>query len=409
MIRAVCGIGLWRAKLRRMLLRAAALLVCLAAASGQNLSVGFIGGGAVTNAFYTNVEPISHYLDTYSQKKDYLVGLTLEYHFTNNFSLEGDAIYRELHLVVAFVEPNLTLNSVSPSPVVTWELPVLAKYWFHWAGVDPFIEAGPALRPTTNLNANPSHYGVTAGIGVATHWKGFEISPMVRYNRWATDPGLGLAESKVDQIELLAGISGRPHSAWHPLSSRIALGVVAGMTLIHDVPTSASPFLAGIPAGSSGGVRVYESEAGTSYISGSYVFLMGPALEAALPKRIYLELNAVYHPIDVSERNVLADGSNLGPQESGREGNTWEFPVLARYKFRPGRLRPFAEAGPSFRLPTEHSSIAGVSAGGGVEVRMRALRIAPGVRFTHWGPQGSHGPSTDIVVNQIEFLTAFLL
>jgi hypothetical protein len=51
----------------------------------------------------------------------------------------------------------------------------------------------------------------------------------------------------------------------------------------------------------------------------------------------------------------------------------------------------------------------GISAGAGLEVRLKALKIAPALRFTHWGPQGYHSPSTDIIVNQVELLAGLLL
>jgi len=62
----------------------------------------------------------------------------------------------------------------------------------------------------------------------------------------------------------------------------------------------------------------------------------------------------------------------------------------------PAHAKPFGEGGPFFRLLAEHSSVFGVTAGAGV-------------RFTHWSPQGLHSPSADIIVNQVEFLTGFLL
>jgi hypothetical protein len=209
-----------------MLLRYGVFSFLILTCSAQTVSVGFAGGGAVTDAFETVNAGVPETFTSYSQARDYVVGLTLEYRLGRSFSVEGDALYRELHLTVAFVEPNGVLYAVSPSPVVTYELPLMVKYRFHGSMADPFLEAGPVFRPTTNLNANPSHYGVGAGIGVTARWKQFEISPMLRYTRWVHDrPLQNLAESESDQVELLISVSGRPRSAWHPLSSGIALGL----------------------------------------------------------------------------------------------------------------------------------------------------------------------------------------
>lgn len=380
--------------------------LCLMTGSAQNLSVGFAGGGGVTNGFDGINADVPDTTTSYSQAKDYVVGLLLEYRLSGSLSFEGDALYRELHLTVAFVEPSRVLYAVSPSPVVTWELPLMAKYRFRWERAQPFVEAGPAFRPTTNLNANPSHYGVSVGIGVATRWKQFEITPMLRYTRWIHDrPLTNLAESKSDQLELLIGVSSRPHSAWHPLGRRIALGLIGGATLFHDIPASSSAFVAQVPAGSGG---TYQQEFGTTYASGSAVSLLGPALEAPLWKQLFLEVDGIHHPIEGSRRSVRSNGE-VFESFSGREGVTWEFPVLGKYKFVAGRVEPFVEAGPSFRLLTENSSLFGVSAGGGLEVRVKSVKIAPALRFTHWGPQGYHNPSNQVISNQVEFLTDFLL
>jgi hypothetical protein len=111
-----------------------------------NLSVGFIAGAPVTNAFETRNARVPETIESYSQAKDYVVGLTLEYRLLGNFSLEGDALYRELHLEVGLAGSNRA-NSVSPSPVVTWELPLMAKYELHWWKTDSFVKRDPHSGP----------------------------------------------------------------------------------------------------------------------------------------------------------------------------------------------------------------------------------------------------------------------
>jgi hypothetical protein len=132
-------------------------------------------------------------------------------------------------------------------------------------------------------------------------------------------------------------------------------------------------------------------------------------------KHIFLELDAVHHSIEVSWRSVLQNGA-VFDSFSGVSARTMEFPVLGKYKFGTGRVKPFVEAGPSFRLAVENSSLVGIGGGAGVEVRWKSLKIAPALRFTHWGPQGQvwgpqgyHSPSTEIIQNQVEFLTSLLL
>ena len=79
-------------------------------------------------------------------------------------------------------------------------------------------------------------------------------------------------------------------------------------------------------------------------------------------RRWALEVDAVHHSIEVSRRSVLQNGAVFG-SFSGAEGLTWEFPVMSKYKFGNRRVKPFVEAGPSFRLPPGNSSLFGVAKG----------------------------------------------
>jgi hypothetical protein len=71
---------------------------------------------------------------------------------------------------------------------VTWEFPVLAKYHFRWLNFGQFAELGPSFRTTKNLNGtNPSHAGLTAGLGVEVHAGKTNIAAELRYTRRALD------------------------------------------------------------------------------------------------------------------------------------------------------------------------------------------------------------------------------
>jgi len=127
---------------------------------GQNVSIGIVGGAGLTDDFRREVLPAFQGFPgeiNYSTPKRYIGGAMVELGFASHFSLEVDGLYRPLGYTFAGIEPNGTLNSVSPATVVTWEFPVLAKYRFAFRGVRPFVEAGPSFRTTGNLNsANPS-------------------------------------------------------------------------------------------------------------------------------------------------------------------------------------------------------------------------------------------------------------
>ena len=92
-----------------------------------------------------------------------------------HLSIEVDGLYHELEFTRAGIEPDGSLNSVSPAPVVTWESPVLAKYRFTFPLITPFVEAGPAFRTSGNLNgASPSNHGFVAGVVQKRTYGSFE-------------------------------------------------------------------------------------------------------------------------------------------------------------------------------------------------------------------------------------------
>jgi hypothetical protein len=66
----------------------------------------------------------------------------------------------------------------------------------------------------------------------------------------------------------------------------------------------------------------------------------------------------------------------------------WQFPVLVKRHWGAGGVRPYLEAGPSFRLPQDYNGnlgTVGITGGAGVGFNLGAMRVEPGLRFTHWG------------------------
>ena len=124
--------------------------------------------------------------------------------------IEFNGLYRPLHLA----DESLLSSSGQPIPpirtgratVLTWEFPILAKYKLTTARTKPFFEVGPAFRPSGNLNgANPSKYGATAGGGVEAKWGKVQLSPALRYTRWAIDQTA--TPTNRNQIEAIIGFS----------------------------------------------------------------------------------------------------------------------------------------------------------------------------------------------------------
>lgn len=89
---------------------------------------------------------------------------------------------------------------------------------------------------------------------------------------------------------------------------------------------------------------------------------------------------------------------------------------MLKARIATGSFRPFLALGPSFRLPKEIGSAwlgkYGLTAGLGVEIPLKRIKIAPPVRYTHWGPDrprvAGAQANSGIFRNQTQFLVGVL-
>jgi hypothetical protein len=362
----------------------AGLFVC-ALACAQTVSFGIVGGASLTPDFETRfsaegppLPPLA--LTDYSAPERYIAGGMLELKLTKSWSIEVDALFHPLRFDENHFNDNGSLHNVQPLPVVTWEFPALAKYRFRGGSWMPFLEAGPSFRTAGNLNGtNPSHYGLAVGAGAETRLGRFRIAPELRYIRWAQDTALGQPATHSDQLELLTSLSTGTFEGGRAFSQRVSVGVVVGATVTPDLRTESAPF----PIRGSFG----STPAG---------FLLGAMVEVAVARGVFIEGDAIHQPITLTYGGRNEDGSI----------NTWNFPVLGKYKFSTHGMKPFLEAGPAFRGAKAllGSSPYGVTAGVGIEKRLWRLAIAPSVRYTHWGPNSSSFGSFGPFQNQVAVL-----
>ncbi len=135
-------------------------------------------------------------------------------------------------------------------------------------------------------------------------------------------------------------------------------------------------------------------------------YIAGGMLELKLPQNWSIEVDALFHPLRFDE-NHYANGTLFNVQPLPVV--TWEFPALAKYRFRGGSWRPFLEAGPSFRtagnLNGTNPSHYGLALGAGAETRLGRFRIAPELRYIRWAGDTALGqPATHS--DQLELLTS---
>ena len=121
---------------------------------GQSLKrpwIGVVVGVPVTGDVQPSADPLP-YTGEVTRKFDFrsVAGVMVETPIGERLSIEVDGLYRRLRY------------ENDPSVVVTWEIPVLAKYRLSTRTLVPFVEGGPSFRVAGNLNStNPSHYGRT--------------------------------------------------------------------------------------------------------------------------------------------------------------------------------------------------------------------------------------------------------
>jgi hypothetical protein len=365
---------------------AAAALIAMSllapGASAQRVSLGVVVGGYANDDFDSKYlpRPSGYPPDVArSESGGYVVGSSLDFRLFPRLSLGLEALYRPLHYRLLATFRDGVIGMGAREPVVTFEFPVLAKYKFALGRVRPFLEGGPSFRTAGNLNsANPSHFGVNAGVGLEMQWRSIGIAPKVRYTRWAEDGPAADVRTRSDQLEFLVGFSYAAASNAHPLGRRISLGAVVG----PDVSGGAeSTTFTGIYPWLSTPIT-------TETFRGPGRLVIGPLVELSVSRRFSIEGNALSRS---RHYNTVVTG---GPAQVARSSSSWaepwEFPVLAKYRLSTGSIRPFLALGPSFRLPKELGgswlSNYGATAGAGVEFPLKMLKIAPTVRYTRWGP-----------------------
>ncbi len=175
-------------------------------------------------------------------------------------------------------------------------------------------------------------------------------------------------------------------------AQRVSFGIVAGGYankdfISHYIPTPG--FLPSIAISDAGG------------------YLIGPTAEVRIHRGFSFAADALYKPLHYEMSATFYPDGSIGYAPATVV--TWQFPLLARYRFATGAIRPFLEGGPSFRtagnLNATNPSNRGLSLGMGLEAKWGATSIAPSARYTRWAKDRypwSHDVQTK--PDQLEFM-----
>lgn len=188
--------------------------------------------------------------------------------------------------------------------------------------------------------------------------------------------------------------------------------------------------------GIKGGVRATDDIDSYSAESESKRYVIGPMIDVALPLGFGVEVDALYRRTGFRTGN----GGFWGSFQARYRANTWEFPMLLKYRLPLPFVKPYAEVGYAPRhiagsytsvgysvdVPTGTRTFYGPSrsdwrpdvshgliTGAGVEFGGQHLRIAPEFRYTRWNNDpinsyGSQGYRVNAAVNQVDVLIGII-
>ena len=180
-----------------------------------------------------------------------------------------------------------------------------------------------------------------------------------------------------------------------------------------------------------------ETGLAADYSAAARRYTFGPSVEWRAANGFGLELNALYHRMGYVAIVRFLPGfqANSGRSAIDIKGNSWDFPLLLKYRLS-WRRKPFVAAGPVLRhvgpvrgrgqqmtqdpirgtvstieLDTTRPSelrkrfFPGITAGAGIEFRLPHALLLPEFRYTRWTANISGlGGALRFAPNQAEFL-----
>ncbi len=155
-------------------------------------------------------------------------------------------------------------------------------------------------------------------------------------------------------------------------------------------------------------------------------YIVGPTFEVRLPFGLAIEVDALYRRFNYNQ----FIGGTTGTTHVSTSGNAWEFPLLAKYRFKAPVARPFIAGGLAWDTlsgltqnvrnavastgvissshPNElnNTTTTGFVLAGGIDIKLLFLHVAPELRYTRWGAKHFLDPNGGLSSNQnqAEFL-----
>lgn len=183
------------------------------------------------------------------------------------------------------------------------------------------------------------------------------------------------------------------------------------MRLIAGLLLAAGVLAAQLHVGLKGGVPLAdltETVTAPNYRNLPPRWTLGLMVDVDLPFRLGIEVDALYRRAGYEYPARVPLGTP--PQTSRVKEGFWDFPVIAKYRFGEGAIRPYLGAGYSYRklsdLLRPASGSNGFTVAAGIAVRALVVRLTPEFRYTRWSG-GDIQPAFRSARNQAELLVGF--
>ncbi len=124
---------------------------------------------------------------------------------------------------------------------------------------------------------------------------------------------------------------------------------------------------------------------------------LGPTIDLNLPAGLGVEFDILYR-----RTGLKTSTATLG-------ANSFEFPLLAKYKFPGTFARLYVDGGFVFRGITDvaylqNAASKGFAFGAGFQYNLKVFKLSPELRYTHWNNEAFQGINIGSARNQTEFL-----
>jgi hypothetical protein len=166
-------------------------------------------------------------------------------------------------------------------------------------------------------------------------------------------------------------------------------------------------------------------------IDNAYGVTAGPTFVLQLVNRVDVRVEWVYKRFSYQLQSTVPPAAGF-TSSSSVKGHSWEYPLVATYKFGTGKVRPFAGGGMNLGGTTTRTStdentvtttnppVTTITEGttsqslpdayhiiGGMEWRFPVFSVRPEFRYTHWSADAASGSLVANKPHQFEVVVGF--